>query len=232
MHKGRGLGLIGGLAVRAAIHYYEKLAEAHQQHHVSMDFVMVHAETSRVFAYVQAGDREGLTSYLTGFIHRLKAAGAEFAVIPAVTPHFCIRHLLATSPLPLFNIFDPLTKELAARSSKRVAVFGTRFVMDSGLFGMISEVEIVHAHPDERDSIDRVYLELVRQGKGSEEQYRNLSELARTLCSRDRVDTILLAGTDLTLLFNETNTDFPHIDCAALHLRAIIRGLFDEATSA
>ena len=39
-----------------------------------------------------------------------------------------------------------------------------------------------------------------------------------------------VAGTDLSLLFNETNTEFPHVDCAALHLRRILKGLLDDGS--
>ena len=49
--------------------------------------------------------------------------------------------------------------------------------------------------------------------------------MAKTLVRRDSVDAILLAGTDLTLLFDESNTDFPHVDCAALHIQAILESL-------
>jgi aspartate racemase len=163
-------GLVGGLGVGAAIHYYQKLAEAHEKHSVSLDLAMVHAEASHIFAYVQAGDRAGLADYLTGFLYRLQAAGAECAVIPAVTPHFCLPELVTISPLPLFNIFDPLRQELAARSVSRVAVWGRRFVMESDLFGMVPGVEFVRGHPEEVDYIHHTYIELVRQGKGSEEQ--------------------------------------------------------------
>jgi aspartate racemase len=45
------------------------------------------------------------------------------------------------------------------------------------------------------------------------------------LVKRDRVDAIIMAGTDLCLLFNEDNTDFPYIDCSALHLQAILSKL-------
>jgi aspartate racemase len=41
------------------------------------------------------------------------------------------------------------------------------------------------------------------------------------LIKREGVDAVILAGTDLALIFNESNTDFPHIDCASLHLGAI-----------
>jgi aspartate racemase len=230
MSTSRCLGLVGGLGVGATIHYYQKLAKAHEAQGRTMDIVIVHAETSRVFEHVQAEDRDGLAEYLTGYIRRLKVAGAELIAIPAVTPHFCVRELIATSPLPVFNIFEPLVQELATRAARRVAVFGTRFVMESSLFGEVNEVEIVKSRPHEMDYIHNTYVELARTGEGSEEQHRNLTALAHTLLKRDGVDAIILAGTDLALLFNETNTDFPCIDCAALHLQEILNELLGETS--
>jgi aspartate racemase len=229
MNKGRCLGLVGGLGVGATIHYYEKLAKAHEAQGRTLDIVIAHAETSRVFESVQAGDRGGLAEYLTGFIRRLKAAGAQAAAIPAVTPHFCVRELVAMSPLPVFNIFEPLVEELNAHAVRRAAVFGTRFVMESALFGCTENVEIIRPRPEEIDYIHNTYVELARNGKGSEEQHKNLTALAHTLLGREEADVIILAGTDLALIFNEANTDFPSIDCAALHLKAIMSGLLDEA---
>jgi len=227
MKNGRCLGLVGGLGVGATIHYYRKLVKAHEERGRIPDMVIAHADTPRVFDYVQAGDREGLAEYLNTFLRRLKAAGTEVAAIPAVTPHYCVRELVATSPLPLFNIFEPLVKELAARGTRRIALFGTRFVMESALFGFVEGVEFIQARPDEVDSIHSTYVELAREGKGTEEQHTKLSAIAHALHARDGVETIVLAGTDLSVLFNEENTDFPYIDCAALHLDAIVQGLLD-----
>jgi aspartate racemase len=223
MNKGRCLGLIGGLGVGATMHYYKKLAQAHEEEHLALDLVMVHAETPRIFEFAAAGDREGMARYLAALIDRLKAAGAEVAIIPAVTPHYCVRELVGLSPLPLLNIFEPLVKELSARSVRRVGVFGTRFVIESALFGMVDGVEVVQPQPDEVEYIHQTYVELARRGEGSEAQYRGLTDLAHTLCGRDGVDAILLAGTDLALIFNDTNIEFSYIDCAALHLRAIMQ---------
>lgn len=136
-----------------------------------------------------------------------------------------MRELLAISPLPLFNIFEPLVKELSARSVRRVGVFGTRFVIDSALFGMADVVEVVQPRPDEVEYIHRTYVELAQRGKGSEAQYRGLTNFALTFCKRDGVDAIILAGTDLALLFNDANIEFPYIDCAALHLQAIMQAM-------
>jgi aspartate racemase len=229
MNKGRCLGLVGGLGVGSTIHYYRKLTMAHEDQGRTLDIVIAHAETSRVFEYVQAGDRCGLADYLIGFIRRLKAAGAEFAVIPAITPHYCIRELIAASPLPLFNIFDPLVDELSARAIRRVAVFGTRYVMESSLYGLAGDVEIVRPSSSEMDSIHSTYLELLQKEVGTEEQHRNLTTIAHTLEQRDGVEAIVLAGTDLTLLFNEANTTFPFVDCAALHLERILEGMLGKS---
>lgn len=223
MNKGRCIGLLGGLGVGAAVHYYKKLAKAHDREQRTLDLVMAHAEASRIFEYATADDRDGMARYLASFIDRLRAAGAEFAVIPAVTPHFCIRELPALSSLPILNLFDSLIEEFAARSLKRVGVFGTRFVIESALFGMADGVEVIQPRQDEVDYIHRTYVEIVQKGEGTEAQLKGLTDLALTLCKRDGAEVIVLAGTDLALLFNERNIEFPYVDCAALHIEAILQ---------
>jgi aspartate racemase len=223
--KGRCLGLVGGLGVGATIHYYRGLAQAHAARGLALDLVMAHAETERVFEYVRAGDRVGLARYLVAFAERLKAAGAELIALPAVTPHFCEAEFASLSPLPIVSIFPPLQKEIASRKIKRVAVFGTRFAIESQLFGRVSGVEFRHPLPDEVEFIHQTYTEVAQQGKGTEEQWLGLTRIARTLRRRDQVDAILMAGTDLTLLFNEANTEFPHFDCAALHIKQILAAM-------
>jgi aspartate racemase len=130
--------------------------------------------------------------------------------------------------LPLFNIFEPLVQELKARSVRRIAVFGARYAIESDLFGFVEGVEIVRPRADEVDYIHETYVELLQQGKGSEERHRNMTMLADTLLRRDGVETIVFAGTDLTVLFNGANTEFPYVDCAALHINAILKGLWRE----
>jgi aspartate racemase len=158
MASGRCLGLIGGLGVGATVYYYRELVKAHEEQGQRPDIVMAHAETSRVFEYVQAEDRDGLAAYLNGFICRLEAAGAACVAIPAITPHYSIRELAGISPLEVFDIFYPLNRELSARGIRRAAVFGTRFAIESSLFGLANDVEIVRPRTDEVDYIHKNYV--------------------------------------------------------------------------
>lgn len=217
------IGLIGGLGVGATIYYYQHLARACHERSRPLNLTMVHAESARVHAFVERNDGKGLAAYLAEFIKRLKAAGAEIAVIPAVTPHFCLEELNRVSELPVLDIFRPINDELAVRKIRRATVFGTRFVMNSALYGRVKEIEIVPARLDETDHIHEIYLELVRSGQGSEGQHADLTKLARTLCEREALDAVILAGTDFATLFHATSTDFPSVDCAALHVRAIVK---------
>jgi len=223
MDTGRCLGLIGGLGVGAAVHYYTNLTRAHQMRTRELDMVMVHAEPPRVMEFIRASDRIGLAKYLADFILRMKNAGAEFAVVPAVTPHYCVHELIAISPLPVLTIFDPLREELARRPLKRVAVIGTRFVVESDMFGEVPGVEFIRPQPDEVERIHEIYTKLALTGEGSEEQRAELAALAHKLLERDQVEAILLAGTDLSLIFNAGNIDFPYLDCATLHIQAVVR---------
>ena len=145
MQKSRCLGLIGGLGVGATVHYYEKLTKGCETLGLEFDIVITNAQTPRIFEYVEATDRDGLAEYLNGYIRRMNAAGAEIAAIPAVTPHFCEKELLASSPVPVISIFEPLQHELSARAARRLAIFGTRYVIAAELFGALKDVEVIRA---------------------------------------------------------------------------------------
>jgi aspartate racemase len=223
--KARCLGLIGGLGVGATIYYYQQLAKAHVAHGRVADLVIAHADVNRVLQMAAAGERRRLGQYLAGFIDRLARAGAQVAAVPAVTAHICIAELVQLSPIPLVSLTGEMAREVEARRLKRVAVFGGRTVMETGVFGQLPGVEMVAPTADESDFVHRTYLEIVNAGAGNEEQYRGLRRIAHRLCAQEGAEAVVLAGTELALVFNEGNTDFPHIDAARLHLDAILRVL-------
>jgi aspartate racemase len=211
MEEMRNLGLIGGLGPLATIHYYQELARAQ-----AGEMLIVHADRHRVLRDVEREDRAGLAGYFARLIERLARGGAELAAISAITPHICIRELEKISALPLVNIVDVAAAEIRSREFRRVALFGTRFVVESRMFGMLEGVEVVV--PDQVETIHEAYMRTV---DGGTEGRAVLSGIAREL----PVDAIVLAGTDLSLIFDETNTDFAHVDCVKAHIQAIVREL-------
>jgi aspartate racemase len=189
------------------------------------NLVILHADVNRVLQYAANGDTAQMAEYFLHMIRRSFAAGAQVAAIPATTPHLCAPELIRRSPIPLVSLVDEIVAEVHLRRLRRVALFGTRFTLETGLFGRLQEVEVVMPRADEIDFIHRAYLQIVAAGNGTEEQYQGLRRIAHAIIERERVEAIILAGTELSLIFNEANMDFPHIDGARLHLDAIMRQL-------
>jgi aspartate racemase len=212
--------------VGATVYYYQELVKAHAARGRTPHLLIIHADVTRVLTYARDGDVTQLAEYLAGMVRQLQRGGAQVAAVPSVTPHLCIGELIRMSPLPLVNLIEQVAGEIRRRGLKRVALFGTRFTMETGLFGQLAGVaDVIGPKPDEMDSIHETYLELVRHATASPQQFQTLTQIAHTLCERDQVEAIVFAGTELSLVFNEGNTDFPHIDCASLHLDAIMRSL-------
>jgi aspartate racemase len=225
-------GLVGGLGVGAAIHYYRELAKAHDKLKLPMNLAMVHADMARVMAWAGKGDAKSMGQYVAGVLTRLKAAGATFAAVPAVTPHLCFPELQSISPLPVVNLLEVVNDTLRSSGFHRVALFGTRFTVESAMFGALTAVEVVRPRPDEVDYIHNVYLKLASTGVGGNAEREGLTRMAEKLIERDSVDAIILAGTDLTLIFDESNITFPHVDCARVHLAAILRRMMSQSETA
>src|SRR6185503_11246999 len=114
-----------GLGVGATVHYYEKIATACKARGVVPDLVITHADVDYGQSLVREGKLDALAAYLAGFIERMARAGAEAAVIPAVTPHICIAELTPLLTIPLINIVEVLAAELRARKITRVALMGS-----------------------------------------------------------------------------------------------------------
>lgn len=222
------LGLVGGVGVGAASYYYQELAKAHVERGAVLNLVMVHADANRVLRWAAAGETDLLAEYLSGLIGRMADAGAQLAVIPAVTPHICEPRLREITPLPLMSLVEEIVREIGVRTVKRVALLGTRFTVETGMFDRLQGVEVIRPSADEIDEIHAAYLEIVSAGRGTEDLYQRLRRIAHRLCERDGVETIILAGTELSLVFHPGNTDFPCIDGARLHLDAILRRVLPE----
>ena len=222
--EGRCLGLIGGLGPGATVHYYRELLAAHAAQGRVARMLIAHADVNRVMAAAGAKDFGGLADYLAGLIGSMKAGGAEMTAIVALTPHICVPQLTPISPLPLIDMVSEVTAEIRVRGLKRVAMFGTRFTVETRMFGRLDGIDVVMPKPDEIELVHNTYTDVVA-ARSTAMQIDGLRRLAHTFVNRDGAEAILLAGTDLSTVFDETNVDFPAIDCAAVHIRAITKRL-------
>ena len=222
MPRSRHLGLIGGLGVSAAVVYYRAIAAGCVDRGKVPRMTLAHAHAPTALAHVTDGRIDELAEYLAGFVRELAAAGAELLAIPAVTPHIAIDLLRRQSPLPIVDMLEATERRLRDRGLSRIALFGTRFTIETEIFGALGSFEVVAPKHDEVDEVHRIYLELATDGCTSPANVENLRRIARAIRARERVDAIVLAGTDLNVIFDEATAGFPAVDCAAAHIDAIL----------
>lgn len=223
---GRCLGLVGGLGPGATVHYYRELVAAHERQGRSLQILIAHADIERVYASVNAKDFEGLARYFARMIADMAAGGAEFTAIVAATAHICARELVAISRLPLINMLTEVRQAVDARGLRRVVLLGTRFTIESRMFGCLKGIETIVPDGARIERIHELYKEFV-DGRGSDTKADELREIAQEFVSRDGAQSVLIAGTDLSNVFTDSNAGFPMIDCARVHIDAIVRRLLD-----
>ena len=220
------VGIVGGLGVGATVHYYEKITAACKARGVSPDLIVTHDDVEHGQSLIRAGRLDDLAAYLVGFIERMAQAGAEMAVLPAVTPHICKADIRRRTRVPLIDIADCLGAELSRTRLRRVALFGTVFTMEGSLWGQLDAgIDIVKPQPDEIAFIGRAYQRILDSQAADPDDAAGLRRIAAELQRRDGVETILLAGTDLTVMFDEETAGFPALDVARLHIDAIVERL-------
>lgn len=214
-------GLIGGLGPPSTVHYYRSLLDAHAARGVPARLFIAHADMAHALSLVAAGDRVGLAQYLASLVQSLARAGATFAAVPAVTPHLCMPELRGLSPLPLVDIVEVLIGRLHERRISRVALLGTRFTMESRLFGRLESLDVIDLTPPELDEVHRIYLSIASDGQASPADTAYLKNLCRKLHENAGAQAIVIAGTELSLVLREGEETFPLVDCAKAHVEAI-----------
>ena len=207
----------------AGIFYYKALVDACLARGLTLRLLMVHADVGYVISRAAARATQELAEYLASLLQQLVDGGAEIAAIPAFTPMVCAAELAPISPLPLISLLDAITAEIERRRFHRVALFGGRVTIETRMFGCLGATEVILPAPEEMDTIAAIYTRVVEAGRASDEDFSRLRSLAHTLIERERLDGIVLAGTDLAFVFNPGNTDFPLIDGARVHIDTILQ---------
>jgi aspartate racemase len=215
------IGLVGGLGVGAAIYYYEKLSAAFVDRGVQPGLLLSHADLGRAYTMVQQNEMAPLAGYLNEHLTTLARAGCEIGAVAAVTPLICWPQLKPIAALPLVDVFDCVNAELVRRNAKRVGILGTQFVMQTNMFGRLEGVEIAPLTPDELSLVANNYLIIARTGNAGFADIEAIRAIAKRLADSG-ADAVILAGTELSLAFDEATAGFPALDSGRVHVNAIV----------
>jgi aspartate racemase len=206
--------------------YYRSLVAAHLEKGLTPRILMAHADVRQTMRLAQERKVDELAAYLAGFLRQLAAGGCTLATIPAFSPQVCAKQLAEMTPLPLIGLLETAVAEVKRRGFTRIGVFGARVTMETRLFGALSgQAEVIIPASADLDFVSATYSSIVEKESALPEELESLRTLAHKLIDKERLDAILLAGTDWSFVFNTKTADFPHIDGARTHIQAIMHEL-------
>jgi aspartate racemase len=217
------IGLIGGIGPAATDFYYRRLISAFAARNAPLELTIVHADTPTLLANLVGNDAHAQIAIYTRLTDRLVAAGAACVVVTSIAGHFCIEGFKNVSPLPVVDMIAEVGAAVKKRGLKRIGILGTRTVMETRFYGGITSAEIVPPAGRDLDDVHNAYVAMAASGAVSDAQREVFTATSRRLLKDSGVEAIMLGGTDLALVFDEQTSEFPLVDCAGIHVEAIVR---------
>jgi aspartate racemase len=136
--KLKTIGVLGGMGPEATASFFDLLVKstraARDQDHVPVIVCSLPQIPDRTEAILRGGPSP--LPFLIRGVKTLRAAGADFAVIPCVTAHYFTPTLAARSSLPVVNLLEETVREVRGRhpGMKRIGLIATLGTVRSRIF--------------------------------------------------------------------------------------------------
>ena len=223
------IGIIGGTGPESTIEYYKRIIQQYRERSGDGSYpsiIINSINAAPLIEFVLARKLDEVTEYLVPEIDRLAKAGADFGLISANTPHVVFDAVSARSPIPLISIVEATADAAAMRGLQRLALFGTILTMESRFYPETfarRNLTIVVPNKEERVHIHDIYMNELFHGIIRDESRNDLVEIATTMRERERIDGLILGGTELSLILTEPEyREIPVLDTTQIHVDAIV----------
>lgn len=221
-------GIVGGIGPESTVDYYRTIVALYRARRdgESPSLVINSIDLERLLKQVAAKQFAELGAYLLEAIHRLAAAGANFAVLASNTPHVIFPDLAARSPIPLISIVDVARDAAERLKLRRLGILGTRFTMQGTFYAEVfkrSAIAVVPPPPQESGRVHDIYMEELVNGIVRDESRRELLRIVAAMRADESLDGVLLAGTELPLLLRgHEPAGIAFLDTAQLHCARVV----------
>ena len=215
------IGLIGGIGPAATDFYYRTLIQKFASTDAELDMTIVHADAPTLVKNLMSDNKDAQVEIYEGLTQRLKDAGADCVAVTSIAGHFCIENFKEKSVLPVVDMLSCVEKDVRDRGYKKIGILGTKPVMESKFYSGITSAEVILPEGNLLEKVHKSYVDMATLGSANDEQ-RKVFELAcNQFLKINKVDAVMLGGTDLALVYHASNVDFELVDCAEIHAQEL-----------
>jgi aspartate racemase len=217
------IGLIGGIGPAATDFYYRGIIKLMHDTGNRLELTIAHADTPILLANMGNSDQVTQAKIFEKLTEQLKNAGADIIAVTSIAGHFCIDEFKKFSPLNVLDLVEEVSTHVRSSGYGKVGILGTKTMMSSHFYGAFEGLDIVLPHGDMLDEVHQAYVAMATAGKVEHEHREIFFAAGKQMCNAQGAQAVMLGGTDLFLAFQDQEPGFPVIDCAQIHVEAIVR---------
>jgi aspartate racemase len=228
----KSLGIVGGIGPESTIEYYRFILDGYRSRvpdGSAPRIIIDSLDVNRAIALLEANDLAGLTSYLSESVERLARAGAEIALFAANTPHLVFEEVQQRSPISLLSIVQAACDHARGLGLRRLGLLGTGFTMRAKFFPEVfarAGIDLVVPNETERGLIHEKYIHELLKNQFLPETRAALLGIIDRMRKDERIDALLLAGTELPLLLRGAEpAGITFLDTTLIHVAAAVEAI-------
>lgn len=178
--------------------------------------------------YVQCLDRRdwaGVGELMLDSANKLARIGAQFLICPDNTIHAALPFIESRLPLPWLHIADVVAAQAAARGFRRLALTGTRWLVESEVYPQRLQahgVDYLRPQPAEREQLNRIIMDELVCSVFTPQSVAYFQQVIARL-QQQGADAVVLGCTEIPLILSDANSPLPTLDSTRLLARAALR---------
>ncbi len=228
--KRKTLGILGGMGPEATAYFFElviRLTDAEEdQDHVPVVIRSDPRVPHRTRAILEGGPSP-LPCLIEG-ARALRAAGADFAVMPCVTAHYFLPELAARVKIPFVSLLDESLKFLRKEHPgvRKVGLVATTGTVRSGIvsdaFAPGGIEVLIPAEADQARVMEAIYgPKGIKAGFMTGSSRRAVLGVARRLV-RNGAQAVMAGCTEIPLVLRAEDLDVPFVEPMLIGARACV----------
>jgi aspartate racemase len=220
------IGIVGVSAEGAALCYQTICLEG-TQYLGPYDHPEVSMHTHSLGEYMKCIERDdwnAVGELMLSSARKLASAGAQFLICPDNTVHQAFAYVEARSPLPWIHIADVVGDEARRRHFKRVALTGTKYLVQSDVYPerlQARGIQYVCPSPAEREDINRIIFDELQTATITSPSVAVFQRAIERM-KGEGCDAVVLGCTEIPLIMNDGHSPLPTLDSTRLLARAAL----------
>jgi len=219
------IGLIGGISWISTIDYYRFINEDVHSRLGGLNYADHLSIYSINFGDIQDRGWEHSYDRLLEAGDSLKKGGADALVFCANTAHMFALQIQNSLHLPVIHIIEETAKAIQKKGLKKLGLLGTIYTMEKDFYrDKLSEYGLEILIPENqatRNYIQYTLKEELSTGIILQETRLQYISIIQDLMNRG-AEGIILGCTEIPLIINQSDFDFPVFDTTEIHCKSIV----------